>query len=415
MKPRFFPFLLSAIMAVMVLSARAATHPAPTTATGPLILISIDGFRWDYLQKYNAPMLKQLAAEGVHARRMTPSFPSLTFPNHYTIVTGLRPEHHGIVANTFFDPVLHARFSYKTPECATDPRWWSEGEPVWITAEKQGRRSACFFWPGSESENHGLRPSYYKPFDKSLSSAERVDGLLAWLDLPPKQQPRFCTLYFDIVDTKGHMFGPDSPETAAAIAAVDEAIGRLLAGLARRGLRENTDLVLVSDHGMEPVSPDQIIFLDDYVDLNSIEVDFAGPNAGLRPKAGTAEALVAKFRGKHPQLNAWRRDEVPESLHYRASGRIAPVVLSATPGWSIMSRDFFRIKRLTMEHGAHGYDPASQNMGALFIAQGPSFQHGQVIDDVENIHVYNLLCAVLGIKAAPNDGDDRLVRVALAP
>ena len=413
MKPRALLLLLVGA-AAGCFGPAGATTPSATASAGSLILISIDGFRWDYLQKDPAPVLRQLAAEGVHATRMTPSFPSLTFPNHYTLVTGLRPEHHGIVANTFFDPALHAKFNPKTPEGATNPRWWSGGEPVWITAEKQGVRSGCFFWPGSEAENHGLHPSFSLPFDKSLTSARRVDGLLAWLDLPPAQRPRFCTLYFDIVDTCGHLYGPDAPETAAAVAEVDEAVGRLLAGLARRGLREKTDLVLVSDHGMEPVSPDQVIFLDDYVDLNSIEIDFAGPNAGLRPKTGTAEELAAMFRGKHPQLSAWRRDEVPERLHYRASDRIAPVVLSAAPGWSIMSHEFLRFKRLTLERGAHGYDPATPNMGALFIAAGPSFQRGRSIDDVENIHVYNLLCATLGLKPAPNDGDDRLVRATLA-
>ncbi len=388
-----------------------AESPAPPA---PLILISIDGFRWDYLQKFDAPVLKQLAANGVRAQRLIPSFPSLTFPNHYTLVTGLHPEHHGIVANTFFDPALQEKFIYKNRESATDPRWWSGGEPIWITAEKQGVRSACFFWPGSEAENHGTRPSYFKSFEKALTCAERVDGLLAWLDLPPEKRPRFCTLYFDLVDSAGHRYGPDAPETAAAIKEVDEAIGRLLAGLAQRGLREQTNLVLVSDHGMEPVDADHVILLDDYVDLKTIEIDFAGANVGLRPKTGTAEELVAKFRGKHPQLSAWVRTEVPESLHYRASDRIAPVILSAAPGWSILGRDFLRMKRFTFERGAHGYDPATPNMGALFIASGPAFQHGRMIDDVENIHVYNLLCAVLNLKPAPNDGDDRLVRAALA-
>lgn len=413
MKARRFTFALSVIMAVLFFPACAATTEPKPVAPRPLILISIDGFRWDYLKKFNPPVLKQLAAGGVRAKRLTPSFPTLTFPNHYTIVTGLHPEHHGIVANTFYDPVLRDKFNFKTHETSIDPRWWTGGEPVWITAEKQGVRSACFFWPGSESENHGTHPSFFKAFDKSLTCSERVDGVLAWLDLPPEKRPRFCTLYFDLVDTKGHLYGPDAEETAAAVQEVDNAIGRLLTGLAQRKLREQTDLIIVSDHGMEPVSPDQVIFLDDYVDLKTIEIDFAGANAGLRPKSGTAEELVAKFQGKHPQLSAWLRAEVPESLHYRASGRIAPVVLSAAPGWFIISHDFLRMKRLTFERGTHGYDPTTPNMGALFIAHGPSFQHGRVIDDVENIHIYNLLCAVLGLKPAPNDGDDRLVRAVM--
>ena len=219
MKFRFS--ILVALLAGWFLPTSATSEPKPV-APGPLILISIDGFRWDYLGKFAPTNLCHLTREGVHAKKLIPSFPSLTFPNHYTLVTGLRPEHHGIVANTFYDPDLKARFVYKNHESAVDPRWWAGGEPVWITAEKQGVRSACFFWPGSEAENHGKRPALFKEFDKSLSCTERVDGLLAWLDLPVEQRPRCCTLYFDIVDTKGHLFGPDSTETAAAVLRPDK-------------------------------------------------------------------------------------------------------------------------------------------------------------------------------------------------
>lgn len=407
--------LLAGIFIAGSASPVFAEPTAPPAPPGPLILISIDGFRWDYLQKFSAPAIRELAAEGVLAERLIPSFPSVTFPNHYTIVTGLHPEHHGVVGNTFFDPALGESFTYKNPTAATDPRWWAGGEPLWIAAERQGVRSGCFFWPGSETENHGRRPTHFKAFDKSLTAADRVDGVLAWLDLPPAERPRFITLYFDLVDSAGHRHGPDAPETGAAIQEADAAIARLRAGLARRGLSEQTNLVLVSDHGMEPVSADRSIALDDYIALNSVDIDYTGANAGLRPKSGTAAELAAKLRGKHPQLNVWLRDEVPEALHYRASNRIAPVVLSAAPGWTILSRDFLRLKRLTFERGAHGYDPAAPNMGALFIAHGPAFQHQRLIGAVENIHIYNLLCAALKIAPAPNDGDDRLVRAALAP
>ncbi len=395
--------------------ASCATAPRATPRSDLLVLISIDGFRWDYLAMHPAPNLQRLAAGGVHARRMTPSFPSLTFPNHYTLVTGLRPEHHGIVGNYFYDPDLKAKFAYKTHEASVDPRWWAGGEPVWTTAELQGVRSACYFWPGSEAPNHGVHPSFYKPFTKQLTCAERVDGLLVWLSLPPAQRPRFATLYFDLVDTKGHDFGPEAPETAAAVLEADAAIGRLIEGLAKLGLGDRTDFVIVSDHGMEPISPDRVIFMDDYADLKSFDVDSAGPNAGLRPKTETPEQLAARFRGKHPELNVWLRNEVPERLHFRASDRIAPVILSASPGWYITSHEFLRTRRVTFEKGTHGFDPASTNMGALFVASGPSFKRGHEFADVENIHVYNLLCAALGVKPAPNDGDDRLVREALAP
>ena len=193
------------------------------------ILVGIDGFRWDYLEIHAAPTLRRLAAEGVRARRMEAAFPTKTFPNHYTLVTGLRPESHGIVANGFFDPAVGESFTMSRVET----HWWAGGEPVWITAEKQGVRSACFFWPGSESELQGRRPSFFRPFQKRLTSDERVDGLLAWLALPAAERPRFATLYFCIVDDAGHQHGPTAPETGAAVRTADAAIARLLAGLER--------------------------------------------------------------------------------------------------------------------------------------------------------------------------------------
>jgi predicted AlkP superfamily pyrophosphatase or phosphodiesterase len=397
-------------------ACRSAAPSAPAQRSKLLILVSIDGFRWDYLQKYEAPTLRALAAGGVQARRMTPSFPSKTFPNHYTLVTGLYPEHHGIVSNWFFDPAFNETFGMSRAESNHEPRWWAGGEPVWITAEKQGLRSACFFWPGSETENHGTRPSFFKPFDKTLNSLQRVDGLLEWLKLPADQRPRLATLYFDIVDTQGHDFGPDSPETAAAVKETDAALAHLLDGLAARGLRDKTDLVIVSDHGMSECGPDRVIFLEDLMDLSQVQVESTGPNGGVRPKPGgpSAAELVAAIRTKHvPHLQIYRREEVPARLHYRDNPRIPPVVLIADDHWNIESNKDWARRAATYVKGSHGWDPALPNMGALFIASGPSFKHGHAFADVENIHVYNLLCAALGLKPAPNDGDDRLVREAL--
>lgn len=406
------------LAAVLLGLTSCSTQPTATARRGePLILVSIDGFRWDYLQKYDAPTLRQLAAGGVHARRMTPSFPSKTFPNHYTLVTGLYPQNHGIVSNWFFDPGFGETFGMSKPDSNSQERWWAGGEPVWITAEKQGVRSACFFWPGSETMNHGARPSLFKPFNGKMPSNDRVDGLLAWLDLPPGQRPRLCTLYFDIVDHAGHTYGPDAPETAAAVRAADAAIARLLAGLTARGLREKADLVIISDHGMSPCGPDRIIFLEDLMDVNQVQVESTGPNGGVRPKSsGPAPAeLVASIRAKNvPHLQVFLREDVPAKLHYNRGDRIPPVVLMANDGWNIESKAGWPMRAPTYVRGSHGWDPTTSNMGALFIAHGPSFKQGHEFADVENIHVYNLLCATLGVKPAPNDGDDRLVREALA-
>jgi len=397
------------LLASLVLSS--CTTPVASTPAGPLILISIDAFRWDYLQKYDVPTLRQLAAGGVHATRMTPCFPSRTFPNHYTLVTGLRPEHHGIVNNWFHDPALQADFT----KSHTEPAWWNEGEPLWVTAEKQGVHSACYFWPGSEAEIRGVRPTYYKGFDRKTSSSDRVDGLLEWLALPAAKRPRFCTLYFDVVDIVSHARGPEAPETAAAVHEVDAAVARLLAGLTRLGLRDSTNLVIVSDHGMSEISTDRVVFLDDLMDMSLVTVEATGPHGGVRPKPGVdTAALVATIRAKAPpQVQVYRREEMPERLHYRANDRIPPIVFSMEDHWCIEQKTGWPALKARFDRGNHGWDPATPNMGALFVASGPAFQRGVEIPDVENIHVYNLLCAALGIIPAPNDGDDRLVRRAL--
>ncbi len=414
MMKRRCPVLLVLLGAVGLLVTSCTTPASRTASTDALILISIDGFRWDYLDKYAAPVLKQLAADGVRARRMNPSFPSKTFPNHYTLVTGLRPEHHGIVSNNFFDPAFRESFALNKKESNTEARWWTGGEPVWITAEKQGVRSACFFWPGSEVENHGLRPSCYKPFNGKLPSPDRVDGLLAWLDLPMAERPRLFTLYFDIVDHAGHTFGPDAPETARAVKQVDEAIGHLLAGLAARGLGGKTNLVIVADHGMSACGPDKVVFLEDLMDVNSVQVESTGPNGGVRPKTGSAADLVAAIRAKKPaHVQVYLREEVPARLHYRDNPRIPPVVLIADEHWNIESKAGWPKRAPTYLLGSHGWDPATPDMGALFLASGPAFRHGVVLDAFDNTEVYNLLCATLGLTPAPNDGDESLAHAVL--
>lgn len=395
-----------------LLLAACTTKMAPAVAKGPLILISIDGFRWDYLQIHEAPTLKRLAAGGVHATRLTPSFPSKTFPNHYTLVTGLYPQNHGIVANWFWDPGIGEMFNMTK----LDEKWWAGGEPVWITAEKQGVRSACFFWPGCETPHRGVRPFRSLPFNKKLTAAQRVDGLLAWLDVPPAERPQFLTLYFDHVDDAGHKYGPTAPETRAAVQEADAAIARLLAGLAARGLRESANLVIVSDHGMSENSPDRVIFFEDLMDINTVQVESNGPNGGVRPKPGTVTAaeLAASIRAKAPpQLQVYLREDVPARFHYSRGDRIPPVVLIADDGWNIESKVGWPNRAASYSRATHGWDPATTKMGALFIASGPAFRRGVEIPDVENIHVYDLLCAALGITPAANDGDDRLARAAL--
>ena len=387
----------------------------PPAATGPVILISLDGFRWDYLQRYSAPTLQRLARDGVHARTMTPSYPTKTFPNHYTLVTGLRPARHGIVGNWFYDPANGETFGMSKHDSNLDAKWWG-GEPVWITAERQGVRSVCYFWPGSEAAHHGLRPSQWLPFNDKIPSNDRVDGLLKWFDVPAAERPRLATLYFSAVDHGGHKYGPDAPELQASITEVDTAIARLLSGLERLGLRDRANLIIVADHGMSPASTDRVIFLEDLVAINTIEVETTGPYAGVRPKPGTRSAaeLAAGIRAKAPpQLQVYLRNELPARFHYSGNDRIPAVMLVADDQWSIEQRAGWPVRAASYDKGNHGWDNATPNMGALFLAHGPAFKTRTKLDQVDNFQVYNLVCAVLGLKPSPNDGDETLVRAAL--
>jgi predicted AlkP superfamily pyrophosphatase or phosphodiesterase len=380
-----------------------------------VIFVGIDGLRSDYLEKFQPPNLSQLAEDGVYARRMEASFPTLTFPNFYTLATGLRPERHGIIGNNMFDPEFGEKFSLGSPS-VQEGKWWG-GEPVWVTAQKHGLRAACMFWPGSEAEIGGMRPWEWRKFDYKVTPEDRVRTVLDWLAKPEAERPRLITLYFHEADTAGHKFGPDSPETAAAVATVDAAVGQLREGVHRLGLDGVVNYVIVSDHGMTELSPERVIVLSEMIDLNTVNVDFSGAVAGLRPhdaaeEKAVYEALAAKASQGH--FKVFRREEMPERLHFRAHRRIPPIVLLADEGWMIIREPLTSVTRGLFQKATHGFDPELPSMGATFIAEGPAFKKGVRLPVFENIHVYNLLCALLGLPPAKNDGDRRLLDQTLA-
>ena len=407
----FLPLaLLATAFACTGRTPQAAVPGSPKA--DPVVLISIDGFRADYIRRPQARNLSALADRGVRAEWMTSVFPSKTYPSHYTMVTGLWPEHHGVVANTMWDSAIGYRFETGNRDAVADPRWWP-AEPIWVAVERQGRRAAAFFWPGTETAIDGVRPTWWRRYDGSIPNAERVRQLLEWLSLPPDSAPVLVTTYFGGVDRAGHDFGPDARETDAAIAHVDSAIGALMEGVDARGLGGKVNLVVVSDHGMTPVAKERTIYLDDYLDLAEVEVIDWSPVAALAPRgSGDAEELYRRLHGRHPRLTVYRRDDIPERYHYRAHPRIAPVIAVADEGWLISSRSR-DASRLREERGSHGYDPALPSMRALFVAQGPAFRTGAVIAPFGSVHVYELLCEVLGLRPAPNDGALDSVRAML--
>jgi predicted AlkP superfamily pyrophosphatase or phosphodiesterase len=391
--------------------ARAASAPA-----APLILISLDGFRWDYCDLYpnESPTLRRLKREGVSARGLIPVFPSNTFPNHYTIVTGLYPSKHGIINNEFFDGERGLLFRYNLATAVADPKWWG-GEPIWVTAIKQGHKAAAAFWVGSEAEVAGVRPTFWQRYDYAIPFDRRLEELVGWLKLPPDQRPIVVTFYLEETNGEGHRFGPSSPQLIAAVKLVDQRVATMLARLRAEGVDPN--LVIVSDHGMTETSADRTVLIEDFVDLASVQIDAQGSAMALRPNEGDVASLLRALE-KIPHARVFRAEDLPAHFKITPGPRVAPVWIVAEEGWHVVTRAQFEKYRARYPHagylpGDHGYDPNLPSMRGIFIASGPAFRRGVEIPEVENIHIYNLLCAALKLKPAPNDGDDRLVKAAL--
>jgi predicted AlkP superfamily pyrophosphatase or phosphodiesterase len=377
--------------------AHPPTSVLPTRHEATVILVGIDGFRPDYLDRPGAVRLRALARSGVRAERLIPAFPTKSFPNLFTIATGLYPGHHGIVGNTIVDPAI-GRFSVADTIGNRDPRWW-KGEPIWITAERQGHRAATMFWVGSEVPFDGRRATYWHSFDAGISPEARVDQVLAWLR--GSDPPELVTLYLNRVDLVGHRHGPDGPAMDSAIAQVDSSVGRLVAGLRTLGNRR-IDLLVVSDHGMTAIDSTRLIVLDDWVALDPDEIVDLAPVTTLHPHPGREDSVYRRLRGV-PHLGTYRRTETPAGWHFRDPARVSPLVLVADDGWSVVTRAWWATHPHS-DRGNHGYDPAMPSMAAIFLATGPDFPAGRVVPPFENVHLYSLIAHLLRLTPRPTDG-----------
>ncbi len=376
----------------------------PVPAEQILVLVSFDGFRWDYPDRGVSPNLAALAARGVRAEGLVPSFPTKTFPNHYTIVTGLVPDHHGIVANAMWDPDFDGHFSMSNRDAVQDGRWWG-GEPVWVTAERQGMPTAPLFWPGNEAEINGISPSHWLPFDGAMANADRVQWVLDLLDGPRDERPTFLTLYFDETDIVGHNHGPDSEEILGAIATVDSALGLLVTGLDDRGMLDRTNIVVVSDHGMIPTSQERVMFVDDYVDLETARPIDWNPVLALWPDEEDVDAVYLALRDAHPHVSVYWKDSIPDRFEYGSHPRVPPIICIADDGWTITTHSFFERAPEAADGGNHGFDHQARDMQGIFIAAGPAFREAERVPAFRNVSVYPLLMELLRLPAAPGDGD----------
>jgi alkaline phosphatase D len=367
-------------------------------------MLSMDGFRWDYPDRCPTPNLDRIAARGVKAMSLQPSFPSKTFPNHYSMATGLYPDHHGIVDNSFYDPSTGKLYSIGDRKAVEDPSFYG-GEPIWVTAEKNGVISASFFWVGSEAPIKGIRPTYWKQYDRGFSFEQRIDTVIYWLTLPEEKRPHLITWYMEEPDGIGHDMGPGDDETLRMVVHLDSLAGIFLDKISALPIANQVNIIITSDHGMGPVSPERCINLKEFIDYRWFdEIEGHTPNLTLEVKSEYADTAW-KTLSAIPHLSAWRHGEVPDSLHYGTNPRTLDFILCADSAWQ-----FTMTGIVPRSRGAHGYNPYDTDMHAIFYATGPAFKAGYRQPTFENVDLYPLICHILKIAPAPVDG--RIERVS---
>ncbi|WP_338407911.1 ectonucleotide pyrophosphatase/phosphodiesterase [uncultured Flavobacterium sp.] len=369
-----------------------------------VVLVSLDGFRWDYPKYFVTPNLNAIAKVGVHAKSMKPSYPTKTFPNHYSIVTGLYPDHHGIINNSFYDPLLQKKFSLSS--AAKNDAQFYGGNPIWNVAEQQGLKTASFFWPGSETGDKS--PSIYKKYDETVPYANRINSVIDWLNLPEIERPHLITLYFDEPDNTGHTFGPMSVENGKIVAKMDSIIGVLVRKLDALPIGNKINLIVVSDHGMANISDSKKVTLLEYLKPNWVGYhQVINPIMSIQAKEGYKDSIAHALK-KVPHIKFWATKDLPKRFHYGSNPRVLDFVIEAQKNYSLVSS----INQKTVG-GTHGYDNCNKDMHAIFYAKGPNFKKDKKTGTFQNVSIYPLIAAILGLQIEKVDGSLQEVKSLL--
>jgi predicted AlkP superfamily pyrophosphatase or phosphodiesterase len=375
-----------------------------------VVLVSLDGFKPEYPERFQLPHLQRLVRTGARAGALIPVFPTLTFPNHYSLATGLYPERHGIVSNSFYDPRTRKRYALRDRGAVGDATWY-RGEPIWVTAETQGMVSACFFWPGSEAAIGGVRPTFWKRYDEGIPNDDRVRAVVEWLRLPVERRPHIITLYFSELDSASHDGPLDAPAIARAARSLDRSVGTLLEGVAALPIRDRVYVLLTSDHGMVELTPSQELSLGSFVDTSQIETAYGGPVANLHVRPHRATHVRDELNARLKHGRAYLREELPERFHYRADPRAGDVVVVMDESWTLNTGLHRLVRPFLGRRGMHGWDPALRSMHALFVASGPDVRGGATIPEIHMVDLYPFMTELLGLRPAANvDGRGGVVR-----
>ncbi|MEQ8525158.1 ectonucleotide pyrophosphatase/phosphodiesterase [Gracilimonas sp.] len=389
------------LITISCLNVSCQKRQAP--AGEKVLLVSFDGFRSDYLTKANTPNFDVLVNTGVISDGLIPIFPSKTFPNYYAIATGLYPENNGFVGNSMYDPEMDARFSMRNRDAVENPDWY-EGEPIWNTVEKAGKKAGTMFWIGSETPIQGMRPTYWKTYNQGMPDSARIDTVIKWLSYGDEQEVDFATLYFSFVDGIGHRFGPDTPEVVEAIERADDLVGYLIEKMEAAGLDENTNLMIVSDHGMSAVSRERIVVLDEMINPDYLNFIEYSPSIMANIEEGKLEEVYSALKANEENFKVYKKEDIPERYNLKNHSRVPELLLVADPGYTINTRDYFESRENYPSGGAHGFDNQEKEMHAIFVANGPDFRKGYRGKAFQNVHLYTLMAHLMKVPPAENDG-----------
>lgn len=403
------PLLLPLAAALLAGCNSLATDKPRPPVPDTVVMLSIDGLNVSALGQGNSPTLDRLAGDGVTAQWMTPSYPTVTFPNHYSMVTGMRPDRHGIIHNQIEDAQL-GRFELKDRQALADARWWSDATPLWVQAERAGLRAAVQAYPGSDAPIGGELVQLRQSFDESISLDQRARTLLEWLALP--QRPHLVMGYFEQVDQAGHYYGPNSPQYAKALRAVDAAVGAVVEGLREQGQLARTNLIVVSDHGMAEVPHGQVVATEQMVAPDLARAVSVGQSVGFEPLPGQEAAARKALLGAHRNYDCWPREQLPAHWDYGTHRRVPAIICQMHEGWDANTTAILA-RRKPGTRGSHGYDTRLPSMRTVFIAHGPAFRSAARIAPIDNVDVYPLVNHLLGLDVPANDGNLEAVKPAL--
>ncbi len=374
-----------------------------------VLLVSFDGFRWDYLNRNITPNLNKVINNGVRALSLRPTFPSKTFPNHLSIITGMYAEKHGIIFNHFENVKSNLIYKLSDTSAVRNPEWY-KGEAFWTTAEKNNITTASFFWPGSELNNAKRRPTYYKKYEHNLPYKERIDGVINWLQLPQNKRPHFITLYFDDTDTYGHEFGPNSLEINQSIKRLDDLVGYLNDELSKIGMKDSLNIIFVSDHGMTEIDASRSINIENILEGLNYKVGGIKTLTMIEPSSNDFDSVYARLERNQSHFKIYRKENLPKYYNFNKNDNIYSILLVAELGWSIVNNQQLLNMSMGYRKGNHGYDNNNIDLHGIFAATGPNFKNGYGTGTLWNIDIYPLLCKIFNIEPNKNI-DGKLERI----